>query len=165
MNGFNRAPGATASPMTARNLMGQIDGTGNPKESDKDFDERIFVPSSGSGQPAWMAGGSYAVVRRIRMLLDSWEQLSTHKQEQVIGRRKKDGAPLSGGTETTEMDLDKRGTDGKLLIPSDAHARISAPEQNGGAALLRRPSRTTTVSRRTGHRTPGCSSSAGRRIR
>ncbi|MEV0090590.1 iron uptake transporter deferrochelatase/peroxidase subunit [Streptomyces sp. NPDC050738] len=139
MNGFNRAPGATASPMTARNLMGQIDGTGNPKESDKDFDERIFVPASGSGQPAWMAGGSYAVVRRIRMLLDSWEQLSLHRQEQVIGRRKKDGAPLSGGTETTEMDLDKLGADGKQLVPADAHARISAPEQNGGAALLRRP--------------------------
>ncbi|WP_329120172.1 iron uptake transporter deferrochelatase/peroxidase subunit [Streptomyces sp. NBC_01465] len=137
MNGFNRAPGATASPMTARNLMGQIDGTGNPKESDDDFAARIFVPAS--GQPAWMAGGSYAVVRRIRMLLDSWEHLSTHQQEQVIGRRKKDGAPLSGGTETTEMDLDKRGTDGKLLVPSDAHARISAPEQNGGAAMLRRP--------------------------
>ncbi|GAA1358965.1 iron uptake transporter deferrochelatase/peroxidase subunit [Streptomyces beijiangensis] len=137
MNGFNRAPGATASPKTARNLMGQIDGTGNPKPSEKDFDRRIFVPVS--GQPAWMAGGSYAVVRRIRMLLDDWEQLSTHRQEQVIGRRKKDGAPLSGGTETTDMDLDKLGADGKPLIPADAHARISAPEQNGGAALLRRP--------------------------
>lgn len=30
MNGFNRTPGATARPMTARNLMGQVDGTNNP---------------------------------------------------------------------------------------------------------------------------------------
>ena len=30
MNGFNRSPGATAHPMTARNLMGQMDGTRNP---------------------------------------------------------------------------------------------------------------------------------------
>ncbi|MGW1883547.1 iron uptake transporter deferrochelatase/peroxidase subunit [Streptomyces sp. NPDC001970] len=137
MNGFNRSPGATAQPMTARNLMGQIDGTRNPKPSEPDFDRRIFVPDT--GQPAWMAGGSYAVVRRIRMLLDDWEQLSLTQQERVIGRRKSDGAPLTGGGETTELDLDRTGPDGKLIIPDNAHARISAPEQNGGAAMLRRP--------------------------
>ncbi|MFG2333566.1 iron uptake transporter deferrochelatase/peroxidase subunit [Streptomyces sp. NPDC048604] len=137
MNGFNRSPGATAGPMTARNLMGQVDGTNNPKPTEPDFDRRIFVPAGGA-QP-WMAGGSYAVVRRIRMLLDDWEQLPLKKQEQVIGRRKADGAPLTGGTETTKLDLDKFGPDGKLVIPDNAHARISAPEQNGGAAMLRRP--------------------------
>ncbi|MFI8101599.1 iron uptake transporter deferrochelatase/peroxidase subunit [Streptomyces sp. NPDC086023] len=141
MNGFNRSPGATGKPMTARNLMGQIDGTGNPKPSEPDFDRRIFVPAAGPGpaEHAWMAGGSYAVVRRIRMLLDDWEKLSLAKQEQVIGRKKADGAPLTGGTETTEMELDRIGADGKPVIPSNAHARISAPEQNGGAAMLRRP--------------------------
>ncbi|MFB7372537.1 iron uptake transporter deferrochelatase/peroxidase subunit [Streptomyces sp. NPDC056222] len=142
MNGFNRSAGATAKPMTARNLMGQVDGTGNPKPSDPDFDRRIFVPESASGTstaPAWMAGGSYAVVRRIRMLLDDWEKLSLDKQEKVIGRRKSDGAPLTGGSETTELDLNKVGPDGRLVIPDNAHSRISAPEQNGGAAMLRRP--------------------------
>lgn len=143
MNGFNRTPGATAEPMTARNLMGQIDGTGNPKPSESDFDRRIFVPShTAEGDNAkygWLAGGSYAVVRRIRMLLDDWEKLPLDRQERVIGRRKTDGAPLSGGTETTEMDLDKAGPDGKLLIPDNAHARISSPERNSGAAMLRRP--------------------------
>ncbi|WP_418961415.1 iron uptake transporter deferrochelatase/peroxidase subunit [Streptomyces tritici] len=137
MNGFNRSPGATGRPMTARNLMGQVDGTNNPRPEQPDFDRRIFVPAGGA-QP-WMAGGSYAVVRRIRMLLDDWEQLPVKKQEQVIGRRKADGAPLTGGTETTPLDLDKFGPDGKLVIPDNAHARISAPEQNGGAAMLRRP--------------------------
>ncbi|MER7947303.1 iron uptake transporter deferrochelatase/peroxidase subunit [Streptomyces sp. NPDC096079] len=137
MNGFNRSAGATAKPMTARNLMGQVDGTGNPKPSDPDFDRRIFVPAGGAQE--WMAGGSYAVVRRIRMLLDDWEKLPLDRQEKVIGRRKSDGAPLTGGTETTELDLDKRGPDGKTVIPDNAHSRISAPEQNGGAAMLRRP--------------------------
>ncbi|MEU9096655.1 iron uptake transporter deferrochelatase/peroxidase subunit [Streptomyces sp. NPDC048361] len=136
MNGFNRTPGATEKPMTARNLMGQIDGTGNPKVADADFEQRIFVPDT--GQPAWMAGGSYAVVRRIRMLLDTWEKLPLTDQEKVIGRRKSNGAPLSGGTETTAMKLDTFGPDGKLVIPENAHARIAAPEQNGGAAMLRR---------------------------
>ncbi|MER7758376.1 iron uptake transporter deferrochelatase/peroxidase subunit [Streptomyces sp. NPDC097619] len=141
MDGFNRSPGATAKPMTARNLMGQVDGTGNPKPSEPDFDQRIFVPAAGPGpaEHAWMAGGSYAVVRRIRMLLDDWERLPLDRQEQVIGRRKADGAPLTGGTETTELDLDAFGADGKPVIASNAHARISAPEQNGGAAMLRRP--------------------------
>ncbi|MFE7620160.1 iron uptake transporter deferrochelatase/peroxidase subunit [Streptomyces sp. NPDC057496] len=139
MNGFNRAPGATARPMTARNLMGQIDGTGNPKPAESDFDRRVFVPGGTDAKYDWLAGGSYAVVRRIRMLLDDWEKLPVQRQEQVIGRRKKDGAPLSGGTETTPMELDKAGPDGKLLIPDNAHARISSPEKNSGAAMLRRP--------------------------
>ncbi|MFB9554211.1 iron uptake transporter deferrochelatase/peroxidase subunit [Streptomyces roseoviridis] len=139
MNGFNRSAGATARPMTARNLMGQVDGTGNPKPSDPDFDRRIFVPQGATGAQDWMAGGSYAVVRRIRMLLDDWEKLPLEKQEKVIGRRKADGAPLTGGTETTELDLDRIGPDGKTVIPDNAHSRISAPEQNGGAAMLRRP--------------------------
>ncbi|WP_431043174.1 iron uptake transporter deferrochelatase/peroxidase subunit [Streptomyces sp. P1-3] len=136
MNGFNRTPGATAHPMTARNLMGQVDGTNNPKPSDRDFAQRVFVPRDGS--PAWMAGGSYAVVRRIRMLLDSWDHLSLERQEKVIGRRKSDGAPLSGGTETTPVDLNKVTPEGALAIAGDAHVRVAAPESNQGAAMLRR---------------------------
>ncbi|MFI6933561.1 iron uptake transporter deferrochelatase/peroxidase subunit [Streptomyces sp. NPDC050287] len=137
MNGFNRSPGATSHPMTARNLMGQLDGTRNPKPRESDFEQRVFVP--GSGTPGWMANGSYAVVRRIRMLLDDWEKLSVTAQENVIGRRKSDGAALSGGTETTEMDLEKTDAKGNLVVPVNAHARITRPDQNGGAAMLRRP--------------------------
>ncbi|MEU1512388.1 iron uptake transporter deferrochelatase/peroxidase subunit [Streptomyces sp. NPDC005811] len=139
MNGFNRTPGATAHPMTARNLMGQMDGTRNPKPAESDFDERIFVPAKSAKDPAWMANGSYAVVRRIRMLLDDWEKLSLAAQEQVIGRRKSDGAPLTGGGETTAMDLEKTDAKGDLVVPLNAHARITRPDQNGGAAMLRRP--------------------------
>jgi dye decolorizing peroxidase len=140
MNGFNRTPGATASPMTVRNLMGQIDGTNNPKPADPGFDRTVFVPAGGTpgSSPAWMAGGSYAVVRRIRMLLDSWDHLSVARQEKVIGRRKPDGAPLSGGTGTTPVDLAKFAPDGSLAIAGDAHIRVAAAASNGGAAMLRR---------------------------
>jgi dye decolorizing peroxidase len=136
MNGFNRTPGATPHPMTLRNLMGQRDGTNNPQPSDADFDHRIFVPSSGS--PAWMAHGSYAVQRRIRMLLDDWDEQSLHAREEVIGRKVDSGAPLSGGSEQTKVDLDKRGADGDLAIAANAHIRVAAPETNGNAAMLRR---------------------------
>ncbi|MCX4812415.1 iron uptake transporter deferrochelatase/peroxidase subunit [Streptomyces sp. NBC_01239] len=139
MNGFNRTPGATFHKLTARNLMGQLDGTRNPKPAESDFDKRIFVPASGSTDPAWMANGSYAVVRRIRMLLDDWEKLSVHAQENVVGRRKANGAALSGGGETTAMDLEKTDANGALVVPINAHARIARPDQNGGAAMLRRP--------------------------
>nr|WP_042416177.1 iron uptake transporter deferrochelatase/peroxidase subunit [Streptacidiphilus anmyonensis] len=136
MTGFSRAPGATARPMTGRNLMGQIDGTNNPKPTDANFASRIFVPQN--GQPPWMAGGSYAVFRRIRMLLDVWDQQSPELQERTIGRRKASGAPLSGGTETTPVDLAKQNPDGSLAVPGDAHVRVAAPASNQGAAMLRR---------------------------
>ncbi|MGK5531322.1 iron uptake transporter deferrochelatase/peroxidase subunit [Streptomyces sp. URMC 129] len=137
MTGFNRSPGATAHPMTTRNLMGQLDGTNNPQPGDDDFEERIFVPAG--GDPAWMAGGSYVVFRRIRMLLDDWEALPTEEQERVIGRRKADGAPLTGDDETTPVDLAATGPDGTPVIAANAHVRVTAPESNGGAAMLRRP--------------------------
>jgi len=151
MNGFNRSPGATSRPMTVRNLMGQVDGSNNPEPSEKTFDERVFVPGAGSGSrsgsgggagasaPAWLAGGSYAVVRRIRMLLDDWDERSRGEQEKVIGRHKSDGAPLTGGSEDTDPDLDKRNADGSPVIAADAHVRVTAPASNGGAAMLRRP--------------------------
>lgn len=148
MSGFNRTPGATDRPRTARNLMGQVDGTNNPAPDDPDFDGHVFVPADGGtpakgvagggGDPAWLAGGSYAVFRRIRMLLDSWDHLSRERQERVIGRRKSDGAPLSGGEETTPVDMNKQLADGSLAIAGDAHVRVAAPESNGGATMLRR---------------------------
>lgn len=143
MSGFNRTPGATDRPRTARNLMGQVDGTNNPRPGDPDFDKHVFVPAHGGapadgGDQAWLAGGSYAVFRRIRMLLDTWDHLSLERQERVIGRRKSDGAPLSGGEETTPVDLNKQLADGSLAIAGDAHVRVAAPESNGGATMLRR---------------------------
>lgn len=140
MAGFNRAQGATDRPRTARNLMGQVDGTNNPRPSDDDFADHVFVPRGGDPRsPAWMEGGSYAVVRRIRMLLEDWDKQSLTAQERVIGRRKSDGAPLSGGTERTSMDLEKRDGEDELAIPFNAHVRVSAPETSGGATMLRRP--------------------------
>ena len=136
MSGFGRTPGAAgAAPLTGRNLMGQIDGTNNPQPQQPDFAAKVFC---GSEAPGWLAGGSYVVQRRIRMLLDNWENLPEDRQERVIGRRKSDGAPLSGGTEHTAVDLAAQNPAGTLAIPADAHVRVAAPAANGGAAMLRR---------------------------
>jgi deferrochelatase/peroxidase EfeB len=125
--GFNSARGGGSETATGRNLMGQLDGTNNPKLADPDFAERIFATG-----PAWLKGGSYLVVRRIRMLLDDWDAVPVADQERVIGRRKDTGAPLSGGSEQTPSNF------GSTAIPADAHIRLANPAFNQGAAMLRR---------------------------
>jgi dye decolorizing peroxidase len=137
MSGFSDAPGVMPIPTsTPRNLMGQLDGTDNPTPTQADFAEKIFVPADAT--PAWMRGGSYLVVRRIRMLLDTWDTLDTATQEAVVGRRKTTGAPLSGGTEQTPPDYTRQRADGGLAIPADAHIRLANPTTNQGATILRR---------------------------
>lgn len=138
MTGFTRSPGATAKPMTHRNLMGQVDGTNNPQPSDPDFEAKIFVGDAAEGGSSWARGGSYVVVRRIRMLLDAWDTLDVAAQEKVIGRRKDNGAPLTGGAERTDPDYGARSPDGGLVIAENAHIRVSASEFNRGATMLRR---------------------------
>jgi dye decolorizing peroxidase len=136
MSGFSTTDGVvTGRDATPRNLMGQLDGTGNPRPGDPGADRHIFVGDEG---PAWMRGGSYLVFRRIRMLLDDWDSLPRHRQEQVIGRRKDTGAPLSGGTEFTPFDLDRQNPDGSLAIGPAAHVRQASPRSNEGATILRK---------------------------
>ncbi len=133
MSGFSAADGVTAGAgATPRNLMGQLDGTGNPRPAE--FDRRIFA----SGGPSWMRGGSYLVFRRIRMLLDDWDALPRDRQEQVVGRRKDTGAPLSGGTEFTPLDLERQRADGGLAIGPSAHVRQASPHLNEGTTILRK---------------------------
>ncbi|MBP2707698.1 Dyp-type peroxidase [Microbispora sp. RL4-1S] len=134
MSGFNSTGGVTvARGTTPRNLMGQLDGTGNPKPDDPGFGTRVFA-----ADPAWMRGGTYLVFRRIRMLLDAWDTLPRERQEQIIGRRKDSGAPLSGGTEFTPLDLGGQNPGGGLAIGPGAHVRQAAPASNAGATILRK---------------------------
>jgi dye decolorizing peroxidase len=130
-------PGSSPDPgATGRNLMGQLDGTNNPTAAQPDFAGKVFVAPDAA--TAWMRGGSYLVFRRIRMLLNSWDAQTTAAQEKVIGRHKATGAPLSGGTEHTPVNLSAQNSDGSLAIRGDAHIRLAAPASNGGAAMLRR---------------------------
>ena len=82
--GFRSTPADGGTP---RNLMGFKDGTQTPEQ----IDRAIWVGDEG---PAWMRGGSYLVVRRIRMALEHWDRTEVSFQEQTIGRHKYSGAPL-----------------------------------------------------------------------
>lgn len=72
------------------------------------------------------------------MLLDTWEWLPVHHREEAVGRHVADGAPLTGGTERTPVDLDAARPDGIPVIATNAHIRLAAPRSNAGATMLRR---------------------------
>jgi len=86
-----------------------------------------------------MHGGSYVVLRRIRIALEHWDRMPLEFQEQSVGRHKNSGAPLGHDSEFDPPDLTATGNDGDLLIPESAHIRLAAAASNEGAQILRRP--------------------------
>ena len=135
--GYGRTSSTTRGQTTPRNLMGFKDGTSNLKAEDtSQVKSEVWASASDSQQ--WMTGGSYLVARKIRMTIETWDRASLREQERVIGRDKGEGAPLSGGTEFTEVDLDKKSADGVPFVDTAAHVRLAHPTSNGGAVMLRR---------------------------
>jgi deferrochelatase/peroxidase EfeB len=122
---------------TPRNLMGFKDGTVNPSIADPEAMAKfVWVGNEG---PSWMRGGSYVVVRRIRIALEHWDRMNVAFQEQTFGRRKYSGAPLGGRHEFDALDLAATDKDGNPVIPQSAHVRLAAAATNDGAQILRRP--------------------------
>ncbi len=85
-----------------------------------------------------MRGGSYLVARRIQIFIENWDRDFLGDQQNVIGRAKTTGAPLTGGGEFTTPDFTTRDDQGNLVIPNNAHIRLASHEENGGTRLLRR---------------------------
>jgi deferrochelatase/peroxidase EfeB len=129
--GFNEANATAGTP---RNLMGFKDGTSN-LTTDAELKEFVWVGDEG---PDWMTGGTYLVVRRIRMSLEHWDAQSLGTQENVIGRHKVSGAPLGKPNEFDALDLGAKDADGNPAIPLHSHVRIASPQENWGQMLLRR---------------------------
>jgi deferrochelatase/peroxidase EfeB len=134
--GFGRTSTTSTSQSTPRNLFGFKDGTLNVKAEETDELARNVWVAPDDDQ-AWLAGGSYLVARRINMHIETWDRQGLEPQEDVIGRTKGSGAPLSGGTELTPLDLEAKGSDGPL-IPVDSHVSVVSPERNDGVRMLRR---------------------------
>ena len=129
--GFGKTSRTTAAQATPRNLFGFKDGTANILADDTEaLDDHVWV--STKDEPAWLAGGSYLVARKIAMLIETWDRVRLAEQDTIIGRDKGDGAPLSGGDEFTAPDF--HGT----AIDANSHVRLAHPEQNDGIRILRR---------------------------
>lgn len=137
--GFGRTASTTTTQVTARNLFGFKDGTNNLKVEDPDLlKKHVWTSSQNSANsPAWMEGGSYLAARRIRMKIETWDRTRLREQEEIVGRTKTTGAPLSGGDEFTKLDFSAMGRSGPL-IPADSHVRLMHPDQNQGVQILRR---------------------------
>ena len=125
----------TAPKDTPRNLMGFKDGTINiPTDDEAAMAKHVWVGSEGG----WLRDGSYMVVRPIRIALEHWDQMKLGFQEEVVGRHKASGAPLGGQKELDPLDLKATDADGNYVLPENSHTRLTAPENNGGARILRR---------------------------
>lgn len=111
-----------------RNLLGFKEATGNPRRG-KDLDRHVWVAGR---ERSWMSGGTFLVVRKVRVLLDAWDALSLDEQERIIGRQRDNGAWLGRTHEFQALPTD----DGE--VPADAHARLANPRSNDGVVILRR---------------------------
>jgi len=121
--------------VTPRNLLGFKDGTQNVNAADP-FALDTFVWSGLEG-PAAMRGGTYLVVRRIKLAVERWDGVAVAEQERIIGRRKVSGAPAGGEREFEPERFDRRDGAGQLLVAADAHVRLASYE-GSGARILRR---------------------------
>jgi deferrochelatase/peroxidase EfeB len=140
IDGFRFPPRPVGIP---RDWMGFKDGITNPDTTNATQMNQVVWVQPGAPEPAWTAGGTYQVLRIIRMFLDRWDTVSVEEQERTFGRRKISGAPLYATSPTASDNLDPIYTNDPqgLLTPLNCHIRLANPQTPQSAAtsaILRR---------------------------
>ncbi|GAA3935030.1 Dyp-type peroxidase [Actinoplanes auranticolor] len=136
--GFRRSPGMQAPEHTQRNVLGQLDGTANPRGPE--IEPAVWNPD----------GSTTLVVRRVRAEIEKWDLLAVTDKENATGRRLESGAPLSGSQEHDEPDFTALDDAGLPRMPDFSHvtrARVTDP----ALKILRRPYNYDGVPNALGH--------------
>ncbi|HTX31316.1 MAG TPA: Dyp-type peroxidase [Solirubrobacteraceae bacterium] len=123
IDGFEGAGRGPTKQSNPRNLFAFRDGTANPPADDAALMNQLTWV--GGGDQRWAVGGTYQVVRIIRMHVEFWDRVALREQENMIGRSRDTGAPLGGTNEFEDprFDLDPNGK----RIPLTAHMRLANP--------------------------------------
>lgn len=132
--GFLPSRGTEPDGTTPRNLMGMRDGSANESDAAQVAD---VLWNDGAKLP-WLRGGSQMVLRRMRIDMATWDDLSTETKEISFGRRVGSGAPLTGEKESDVVDRTKIDDQGFTVIEPNAHA-ARAQARNAGERMIRRP--------------------------
>lgn len=114
---------------TARNLFAFKDGTANANTL-KNESKNLWINHDG-----WLKGGSYLVVRRIQMHLETWDRTSLNGQDETFGRHRATGAPMGKTHEFDELDVNAKDDKGNWVIPDISHAGLA---KRTGLEMLRR---------------------------
>ena len=75
---------------------------------------------------------------KIMMTIETWDFDRTSDQQQIFGRTKHEGAPLTGQKEFDVPDFTLRADGGQHVIDQSSHIALVAPENNAGVKILRR---------------------------
>jgi deferrochelatase/peroxidase EfeB len=139
IDGFQSTKRGPTPRSSTRNLFGFRDGTSNPDPTDAKLMDELVWLRPGAGEPAWTHGGTFQVVRTIRMHVEFWDRVGMFEQTNMIGRDRVSGAPLGGTSEFENPDFSE-DPEGKR-IPLSAHIRLANPRTPGTAdqRILRRP--------------------------
>ena len=117
-------------PGVARNVVGYLDGIVIPR-TQTELDTNVWI-ADGPAQH-----GTICVLRRLRVDVDRFRAETIGRQDEIIGRHRSDGSPLSGGGPMAQVDLQAKTVDGTYLTPARSHARAAHPSFTGSATMLR----------------------------
>lgn len=115
----------------ARNPLGYHDGIIVPR-GEEELDRDVWIADGP------LAGGTICAIRRFRLHTVEFGALEVPEQNNVIGRDKLTGIPLSGGEMRDEANIALRAPNGDFVIPTDSHVHAAHPSFIGGDLMLRR---------------------------